>query len=120
MAAIRKAPGESFEDLVTAEIPLAVLIGKGHTSADLQRASRDWENHCGSRHQDIGEKACSLHQVVPLSMRDFKGSCRRHSCCAYVRPCGTLVECSTGYSTVWWVRASNDPCMQIDQQASIA
>ena len=42
MAAIRKSQGESFEELVTAEIPLAVLISKGHTNADLQRAAKDW------------------------------------------------------------------------------
>ena len=43
MTALRKSQGESFDDLVAAEIPLAVLIAKRHNAGDLQRAARDWD-----------------------------------------------------------------------------
>ena len=43
ITALRKSQGESFDDLVAAEIPLAVLIAKGHNAGDLQRAARDWD-----------------------------------------------------------------------------
>ena len=63
MAAIRKAQGESFEDLVTAEIPFAVLIGKGHTSADLQRASRDWETTVEAVTKTLGKRRVAFTKL---------------------------------------------------------
>ena len=63
MAAMRKSQGESFEDLVTAEIPLAVLIGKGHTNADLQRTAKDWDSTIESVTETLGKRRVAFTKL---------------------------------------------------------
>ena len=42
--ALRISQGEGFNELVEAQVPLAMLVKNGHSQQDLQRAAKDWES----------------------------------------------------------------------------
>ena len=64
LVALRKSQGDSFQDLVAAEIPFATLIGKGHTAADLQRASRDWDTTVESVTETLGKRRVAFTKLL--------------------------------------------------------